>query len=120
MTGAVEEAQKRLAIGTAVDSPAAAVATAGISMAVRNRFPVAYLPVGCEVPPGEGDELEDTALFIMDGVISVEVQRFDYGRRYLALSKSLVEVRFETLREKGPRNETVLAPKKVTRWATGQ
>lgn len=61
MTGAIGETQKRLTIGTAVDSPAAAVATAGISTAVRNGCPVAYLPVGCEVPPGEGDGLEDTA-----------------------------------------------------------
>lgn len=54
VVGAVQEAQMKLTVRTALDSPAAAVETAGVLVAVRNGCPVAILPVEWNVPPAEG------------------------------------------------------------------
>lgn len=67
MTGAIEEAQRRLTVGTAVDSQAAVVATAGVSIEVRTGWPTAYLPVGCEIPSGEGNGSRTRREYIFHG-----------------------------------------------------
>jgi len=76
ITRAIWEAQRKMTPVRAAVSLAAATATAGEPVVARTGYPVAEIPVGCEVPPAEGGGPEDAAwvIFFMDDAISVEVQ----------------------------------------------
>ena len=120
MASSLEYSHNHTTFRSARISDAGLTAAAGVTVAKTQNRPFVLVPQDCAQIPGAGGLISDPFFvrFYADDAILVEIVQWLDFRRCLRATQSLASDHFRLLGERGPRDPSLLSPRKMSNWDT--